>query len=133
MPKKFKTLRLVALLYKILAWVILIGGILLALFAVIVGALQGRAGIPSPLLADVPVLSQLSGLLSGLILGVIILLFALVQFVFVYASSEVIHLGLAVESNTQKTAHYLSGEDTIPPPPMPVSRDVSDEPSIPDA
>ena len=118
MDKRFRALRLLATLYRILAWVALVGGFLLAIVIVIVGAIQARAGEPSPLLADVPFLGEASGLVPALVLGIIVVLFSLVHFVLLYATSQAIHLGLAIEHNTRETAFYLSGENLIPPPPV---------------
>jgi hypothetical protein len=50
MVKKYRALRFVAACARVIAWVILVLGVLAALGAVVVGALQGRVGEPSPLL-----------------------------------------------------------------------------------
>jgi len=118
MERRFRALRLVATVLKILAWIVLVVGCLLALFAIIVGAIEGRAGVQSPLLSAVPVLGQVSGLISGLIAGVLILLGVLIQFVLLYAGGEWIELALAMEENTRETAYYLKGESALPPPPV---------------
>ena len=123
MYKKFRALKLIAVIYKVVAWVVLVVGGLLALASVLVGALYGRVGSQSPLIADLPGLSQVSGVLSGLTFGILVLLGALVQFIIFYAANEVIELGLAIETNTRQTAHYLRGEGTMPPPPRPASWD----------
>lgn len=123
MGRRFRALRLVALLYKVLAWIAFVAGGLLSLFIVIIGAIQGRAGVQSPLLASVPMLNQVGGPLPGLIGGIGILLCSLIQFVLLYAASEAIHVGLAIEDNTRQTALYLRGEMTLPPPPVAVSWD----------
>jgi hypothetical protein len=129
MTQKFRALRLVALLYKVGAWVVFVVGGLVALFVLIIGAIQGQAGVQSPLVASVPLLQYVSGPLSGFIIGILILLCVLLQFVLLYAASEVIYLGLAIEHNTRETAYYLRGENEIPPPPpAPVSWDTQTEP-----
>lgn len=121
MDKRFRALRVVAVIWKVLAWIILIVGVLSALFVVVIGAIQGRFGQPSAVLAAVPGVSSVTGLLTGVVAGVALLLGALVQFVLTYAAGEVIDLGLALEQNTRETAYYLRGEGAMPPPPMPVS------------
>jgi len=121
MGKEFRALRLVSLLCKVLAWVIFIGGSLLALFVVVLGAIQGRVGAPSPLLSSIPGLAQVHGPLSGLVIGIVILLVVLVHFILLYATNEVIQLALAIEQNTRETAYYLKGETEVPPPPSAVS------------
>ncbi len=121
MSKRFRVLRFVAFLYKLIAWIVVIAAAFAAIVLVIVGALQGRAGAASPLLAPIPIVGQVSGLLMGLVSGLFILIVGLIQFVFIYAVSEAIHLALAIEDNTRKSAYYLSGEGAIPPPPPGVS------------
>ena len=117
MERRFRALRLVATVCKILAWVIVVAGCLVALFAIIAGAIQGQAGVQSPTLAGIPVLGQVDGLISGLVAGVLTLLAALVQFVLFYAAGEWIELILAIEQNTRETAYFLRGENQVQAPP----------------
>ncbi|MBC7236996.1 MAG: hypothetical protein H5T69_14235 [Chloroflexi bacterium] len=117
MTKRFRMLRFVSLLYKVIAWIALLMAVLAAILVVVVGAIQGRAGAPSPLLAPVPGLNRASGLFSGLLVGGLVLLVGLLQFVFIFAVGEAIQLALAIEDNTRKSAYYLSGEGAIPAPP----------------
>lgn len=121
MEKRFRALRIVAAVWKILAWIILILTGLLALGIVIIGVIQGRVGYPSDVLAALPGLAAVTGPIMGIVAGVGLLLMALVQFVLMYAAGEVIELGLSIEQNTRETAYYLKGENTIPAPPLPVS------------
>ena len=121
METKFRALRLVALICRVIAWAVLIGGAVIALLAIVLGAVQGRAGGPSPLFVNLPVAARIIGPVSGLIAGVAILLAALLQFLLILAGSEVIHLVLALEESTRETAYYLRGENTIPPPPTAIS------------
>jgi hypothetical protein len=121
MSKRFRVLRFLAFFYKLIAWIAVIIAALVAIITIVVGALQGRAGAISPLLAPIPLAGQASGLMAGLMLGGGILIVGLIQFVFIYAMSEAILLALAIEDNTRKSAYYLSGEGAIPPPPPGVS------------
>ena len=116
MAKRFRALRLLALLYQILAWMALVGGVLVAIFAVILGVVSGRAGGPSPMVADFPLLNRAVGLAAGIVVAFIIVLAGIIYFVLLYAMSEVIRLGLAIEQNTRETAQYIRGEGTIGPP-----------------
>lgn len=118
MGRRYRALRLIALVYQIVAWIVLVAGVLMALVIMIIGALAGRAGATSPLLADVPVLNQVGGLVSGIIVGIGVIVVALVKFVLLHAASEVIDLGLSIEENTRETARYLRGESMLPPPPV---------------
>lgn len=121
MERRFRALRTVALIYRILSWIVLAVGGIVCLLVVIVGAIQGRVGTPSPLVANLPVANQLTGLLAGLVGGGILLILALLQFLLLQAASDAIHLGLAIERNTRDMAYYLRGESTMPPPPAAVS------------
>lgn len=109
MEKRFRALRTLATLYRIIAWVLLIGGILLATAVVLLGVLASSRGI-SPLVSGLPVLSQVTGLIESLAVAGVILLYSLIQFLVLYAISEAIHLALAIEQNTRETAYYLRGE-----------------------
>jgi len=113
--KRFRALRIVALVYKIVAWIVLVMGGLLAIFAVVLGAVQERAGFQSPLIAGMPVLGQVGGFFPGLVAGLLTMLVSFVQFVVIYAVSDLIHLMLALERNTRETAFYLRGENTLTP------------------
>ena len=115
MEKHFRVLRFLALLYQILAWVVLVVGIVAAVGVVVVGATIGR--VPVSLFPGVPSVPFGGGLVSGIILGLAILIGALLSFVLHYAAGELIHLALAIEHNTRETAYYLRGEAAIPPPP----------------
>ncbi|MEA3406934.1 MAG: hypothetical protein U9R48_02485 [Chloroflexota bacterium] len=130
MEKKFRALRVVALIYKIVAWIVLVVGGLSAVFAVILGAVQERVGFQSPLLAGVPGLSQVRGLLPGLAAGLVVLLFTAIQFVLLYAVSELVHLLLALEHNTRETAFYLRGENALSSSAPDVSWDTPAETSV---
>ena len=115
MEKRFRALRLIALFFQILAWIALVGGVLAGIGTGILGAISGRAGHASPLVAEWPLLNQAVGLAAGLMVGLVIVLAAIVYFVLLYATSEVIHLGLAIEQNTRETAQYIRGEAEAAP------------------
>jgi len=104
--------------WKVLAWVVLAAGILGAIGAVVLGVVQGRAGVPSALVREYPMLRQATGLIGGLVAGVLVFLAAVVYFVLFHATAQAIDLGLAIEQNTREAAHYLRGEGTLPPPPQ---------------
>jgi hypothetical protein len=121
MEYKFRALRLVALICRIVAWIVLVSGAIAALLLIVLGAVAAKAGGPSPLLAGLPVATRIVGPLSGLLAGVAVLMAALLQFLLIYAGNEVINLGLAIEQNTRETAYYLRGEGALPPPPSAIS------------
>jgi len=117
--KKFRALGLVSLVYKVVAWIILVAGVLFSVVVVVLGAVVGRAGLVSPVLEPLPVISDVGNLWSGLAAGIVLLIGALIGFVLLLATSEIIQLGLAIERNTRETATYLRGESALPPPPAP--------------
>jgi hypothetical protein len=117
MERKFRALRFVALVYRILAWIAFIAGALLAIASVVIGVMYARMGAPSELITYIPVLNQVTGEVTGLIYGLMILLASVVMAVFLFAISELVHLSLAIEENTRESAFYLRGEGSVPLPP----------------
>jgi len=117
MDKRFRALGAMSAFFKVIAWVVLILGIVATIVVTAVGALQARRGV-SAVLADVPILNQTAGLLPALLLGVGVLVVALIKFVLLYGCAEAIQVMLAIEQNTRETAYYLRGENQIPPPPV---------------
>ncbi len=113
MEKRFRVLRFLGLIYQILAWIVLVAGILSAIAVVVLGATAGEA-LVVPGMPFVPGMNTLIGAIIG---GVALLLGSIFYFVLLYAAGELIFLGLAIEQNTRETAYYLRGESTIPPPP----------------
>ena len=121
MEHSFRALRLVALVCRVIAWVELAAGAIASLLFIVLGALAGRAGATSPLLAKVPLVPQIAGPGSGLLAGVLTMAATLLLFLLTHAAGEVVHLGLAIEHNTRETAYYLRGEGSLPPPPSAIS------------
>lgn len=114
MEKRFSSLRIIATVFKILAWVVLIGGILGAILMIIGGGLAGggasRLGDVRP---DVGGMGVLGGLIGGLFGGIGLLIVSVLQFLMLYAAGDAIYLALAIEENTRETAWYLKGGDTV--------------------
>jgi len=127
--KKFRALRLVALIWRVIAWIVLVLGIIGALLAIVLGAIVGRVGDPSPLLSRVPGVSNVVDPISGVVAGVALLVVALLQFLLIYAASDVIHLALDLEQNTRETAFYLRGESTMPAPPAAIAWEPPETPN----
>jgi hypothetical protein len=94
---KYKALRTIANLYKILAFVL--GGILVigALIIMVSGAASSTGSFGGP--------SMLAG---GFIGGLIMLIYAGLVFVGLYGFGEFIYLFLDIEENTRKTNELLS-------------------------
>jgi hypothetical protein len=94
MGKKYTALRIIATIYKILAWLILVLGIIGFIVAIITGSLAGskafRAGI--------------GGGFLGFLSGIGILIYTIIAFIGLLAFSEAIYVVLDIEENTRKTA-----------------------------
>ncbi len=103
MEKRFRILRIVATLYKILAWVVLVTGILSAVGTLIAG-IAGGALIPQQYSRALP---AVSGMLWGIMGFLVALLLSALYFVGLYALGEVLCLFLAIEENTRETTLWL--------------------------
>ncbi len=102
MGNKFRVLRIVATIIKILAWIILVLGVLGGCASLVLG-LMGGAATPRGGGAGLAILGGLFGAFSG----VVVIIFAALQFLFLYAWGELIYLLLALEENTRLTAERL--------------------------
>jgi len=105
--KRFKALRLIAMLIKIAAFVI--SGLLIigALVFMIAGATAGSAAKSSPFDQSIGPGGALAGLAGGFVGGLVMLIYAVFAFVFLYAYAEVIYLFLGIEENTRTTNEML--------------------------
>lgn len=119
--KRFRVLRVIATIAKILGWIGLAVGLLVSL-GILIAALsgsastaqainqlisqtQGRGGSP-----QVQWLSTMLGglvFLVGLILTVSAFLLTLLYFLLSYGAGEVIYLFLAIEENTRTTSTWI--------------------------
>lgn len=122
MGKQFRALRWMAGVYRALAWIGFGGGLLLAVLAIALGLLRARGG-PSAWWSSASLLPWAADPLSGLLLGVGLLLAALVHFLLAYAAADLITLALSIERHSRETAAYLRGEGEMPPAPQPIAWD----------
>lgn len=110
MEKRYRVLRFVASVFKIVAWIVLVLGVVSAIAAVVLGAMGTDVGRG---LLD----AVLTGVVGGILAGVALLISSVVYFLVLYAIGELIYVGLAIEENTRETAFYLRGESSLSPPP----------------
>jgi uncharacterized membrane protein YuzA (DUF378 family) len=90
-------LRIIATVFKILAWLALIFGILGAIGALLLGfTLSGQEGLFG---------LNLTGPLAGIAMFVVSLIVAFISFLQLYAFAEFIYLFLSIEENTRRTAY----------------------------
>ncbi len=103
MQKKFRILRIVATILKIIAWIVLVLGVLggcgTLVFGLMAGGASSRGGVGD--------FGPLAGALGGAASGLVIIVIAFLYFVFIYAYGELINLLLALEENTRLTAERL--------------------------
>jgi hypothetical protein len=124
--RQFRALRFVAGFYRVLAWIVLILGIIGGIAAIVFGATGGAIRIPG-----VGLPPDATGTVGGVISGLLIILGALLYFVLLYAMSDIFLLGIAIEHNTRETVNYLREDieaypssrptqwEPPPPPPPP--------------
>lgn len=117
MEKRFKALRVLSALYKVLAWIALVLGVLAGLGILAMGVLGG--GTLTSLTygyargADIPAMLMQGGIVVGIIGFLGALLVSGFYFLILYAISELILLAISVEENTRETAYYLRGEGSL--------------------
>lgn len=108
MEKKFKILRFVGSVYKILgiisAVVTVIAGIGICLTSVLGGAMLDRVQRE---LGNVGPMGLVGGAAGGAIIGGVILLYGATMALLLYGIGEGIYLLLTLEENTRATAIYL--------------------------
>ena len=107
-PKRFGVLRFIAVVLKVIAWIVLV----IAILTGIAAALSQFTGfVQTPSVVDVPILGPIFNILgasaAGILFGVAAALSGLLAFILWYASAEMISLYLAVEENTRLTAALL--------------------------
>ncbi len=114
MARKYKTLRFVGGLFKVLGWIFLVLGILSAIIAVVVMSVAG--GRLSSEISDAVPIGVLGGVAGGVMTGIGLALAGVIEFVLFYAMGEGIDLAISIEQNTRESAYYLRGESNLPPP-----------------
>jgi len=99
--KRFRALRFIRTLLKVLAWITLVGSVIAALVFVIGGAASSIGDLTSSL--------GIEGALVGIMGGLGAIIVGLVYFLVFYAWAEAVYVVLAIEENTRLTAMALSG------------------------
>jgi hypothetical protein len=99
MDRRFMALRIVGTIFKILAWITLVVGLLAAAFMLVAGfALSERLGIIS---------LDVGGPLAGIAGFVVALLATVVNFLILYAIGEAVYVFLSIEENSRRTAFIM--------------------------
>ena len=111
MDRRFTALRVIGTIFKVLAWILLILGLLTGIFALIAGfALAGQLGLTG---------LDIGGPLAGIIVFAVMLIISVFGFLLLYAIGESAYLFLSMEENTRRTAYFLQQEYTNQQSPYP--------------
>ncbi len=101
-PARFGVLRLLATLFKVMAWIVLIGSILGALGIGLLGSLLEQTWFDAGLIP----MWLIEGA-GGIVFGLVVILAGIISFLALFAAAEVIQVQLAIEENTRLTAALL--------------------------
>jgi hypothetical protein len=108
MERRFTALRFIGTVFKVLAWISLILGLLGAIGTLIAGfALGNQSGLLG---------LDLGGPLAGIAMFVVTLVITIIYFLVLYAVGESIYLFLSVEENTRRTAYFIQQQYTSQQP-----------------
>ena len=105
MEKKFKILRIVAFVWKIIAWVILVISVLGGCGCLVMGLAMGDQLARTA--REFGVASMTGTALSGAVAGIALGVSGILTFIPIYAFAEIIDVMLALEENTRATAEQL--------------------------
>jgi hypothetical protein len=114
MDRRFAALRVIGTIFKVVAWIVLILGLLAGVFVLVAGfLLSGQLGLAG---------LDVGGPLAGIALFFVILIVSLFGFLSFYAVGESAYLFLSIEENTRRTAYFAQQEYTarqiVSPPPV---------------
>lgn len=99
MDRRFTALRIIGTVFKILAWISLIFGLLGAIGMLILGiTLSGQQAL---LGLDV------GGTMAGIAMFVVLVVISMFSFLSLYAIGESVYLFLSIEENTRRTAYIM--------------------------
>jgi hypothetical protein len=116
MEGRFTALRVIGTIFKILAWLALVVGLLAAIALLVGGFLLGDS---EGLLGF-----EMEGPLVGIAGFVVILIVSIIYFLLLYAVGESIYLFLSIEESSRRSAYfvqqlYASQQPVYPPPTTP--------------
>lgn len=115
MEKKFKALRFIGTVWKVLAWITLIIGVLSSVGMLLASIFGG--GVLSQFgqqYGEMPWVSWVFGLTGGIVAFGVSLIFTIIYFLLLYAVGEFIYLLLAIEENTRLTVQWIQSPPAAP-------------------
>ena len=107
MDRNFRVLRIIGTLWKVLAWITLIAGILVSLGVLLVGILGSGSFFLQFLGQEVQALPGAIGIVTSVVGFLSVLVVTIIYFLVLYAVGELIYLLLAIEENTRRTMQRL--------------------------
>jgi len=128
MEKKFKVLRAIGTIWKILAWIVLIVGIVssvgILLTSIFGGGMVRQFGLRPEQMPWAP--RALGPVVGGGVAFVVSLVATIFYFLLLYAAGELVYLLLSIEENTRAAAQWIQSRPVpaaypIPAPQPPVS------------
>ena len=124
MEKKFKALRFIGTVWKILAWITLIIGVLSSVGMLLASIFGG--GVLSQFgqqYGEMPGVAWAFSVAGGIVAFIVSLIATIVNFLLLYAAGEFIYLLLAIEENTRLAAQRIGANAALsaysPPLPAP--------------
>jgi hypothetical protein len=109
MDRRFTALRVIATIFKILAWLSLIAGVLAAIGALAAGFLAtNQTAIPG---------LNVGGPLAGIAAFIAVLIMAILYFLLFYAGGDFIYVFLSIEENTRRMAYLFQQQYMSRQPP----------------
>jgi hypothetical protein len=108
MQKKYSVLRIIATINKVIAWIVLVLGVLGGCVSLAAGLLPGLTATGS---RTAPAL-VMGGLATGLATSVGAIFLAVIYFLVFYSFGEMIYLLIDLEENTRATAELLKNLKT---------------------
>lgn len=119
MDRRFTALRVIGTVFKILAWISLILGLITAVAMLILGfTLSGRSGLLG---------LELGSSLAGIAMFVVLVIIAVFGFLTLYAIGESVYLFLSIEESTRRTAYLAQQQYTSYQAPYPSPASQSDQ------
>jgi hypothetical protein len=101
--KKFRILRIVAVIWKVLAWIVLVLSVLGGCANIVIGLTLGAGARNTGSALGLPAF----GVLGGVVVALVAIFFGILYFIFLYAFAELVDVMLALEENTRSTAEQL--------------------------
>jgi hypothetical protein len=106
--KKFRVLRIIGTVWKVMAWIQLVLGLILSVIVLLVGIFStGMLRQFADRYQEMPLASQMFGLPGGIVGFIVGLVLTVIYFLMIYAVGDLIYLLVAIEENTRLATMQL--------------------------